>query len=160
MGTCGQSCSSCSTSAARSQMSSKSSHIWKTWAHQSSRRTRPASTTCLQTPWQTWQRRRRNDYYLNLECKAKKAERIGIEVAKRLALVQADIWAKRGAAGDIYERGPLHAVEETCTRSAIGKLVHELAQQGHLLVRHNKGLRCKACNVYRADRKFSFWNRI
>ena len=96
---------------------------------------------------------------LNLERKAKKAERIGIGVAKRLALVQADIWAKRGAAGDIYELEPLLAVEETCTRSAIGKLVDELAQQGHLLVRHNKGSRCKACNVYRADRKFSFWNR-
>ena len=40
---------------------------------------------------------------LKLERKAKKAERVGIGVAKRLALVQADIWAKRGAAGDIYE---------------------------------------------------------
>ena len=35
---------------------------------------------------------------LNLERKAKKAELVGIGVAKRLALVQADIWAKRGAA--------------------------------------------------------------
>ena len=54
---------------------------------------------------------------LNLERKAKKAERIGIGVAKRLALVQADIWAKRGAAGDIYELGPLVVAEETRTRS-------------------------------------------
>ena len=60
----------------------------------------------------------------------KKAERVGIEVATRLALVQADIWAKRGAASDIYELEPLFAVEETCTRTAIGKLVDELAQQG------------------------------
>ena len=80
-------------------------------------------------------------------------------MAKRLALVQADTWAKRGAAGDISELEPLLAVEETCTRSVIGNLVDDLAQQGHLLVRHNKGLRCKACNVYRADRQFSFWNR-
>ena len=43
----------------------------------------------------------------NLERKAKKAERIGIGVANRLALVQADIWAKRGAAGEIYELEPL-----------------------------------------------------
>ena len=70
---------------------------------------------------------------LNLERKAKKAERIGIGVAKRLALVQADIWAKRGAAGDIYELEPLLAVKETCTRSAVGKLVDELAQQGTCL---------------------------
>ena len=68
---------------------------------------------------------------LNLERKAKKAERIGIGVAKRLALVQADIWAKRGAAGDIYELEPLVVAEETRTRSAIGKLVDELAQQDH-----------------------------
>ena len=96
---------------------------------------------------------------LNLERKAKKAERIGIGVSKRLALVQADIWAKRGAAGDIYELEPLVAVEDTCTRFAIGKLVDELAQQGHLLVCRIKGLRCKACHVYRADRQFSFWDR-
>ena len=89
---------------------------------------------------------------LNLECKAKKAELIGIGVAKSLALVQADIWAKRGAARDIYDLEPLLAVEETCTRSAIGKLEDELAQQGHLLVRHNKGLQ-------RKDRQFNFWNR-
>ena len=95
----------------------------------------------------------------NLEREAKKAERIGTGVAKRLALVQADIWAKRGAAGDVCELEPLLAVEETCTRSAIGKLVDELAPQGHLRARHNKGLKCKACNVYRADRQFSFWNR-
>ena len=30
---------------------------------------------------------------------------------------------------------------------------------GHLLVRHNKGLRCKVRNVYRADRQFRFWSR-
>ena len=83
---------------------------------------------------------------LNLERKAKKAERIGIGVAKRLALVQADIWAKRGAAGDIYELGPLVVAARK-------------RAQGHLLVRHNKGLKCKACNVYRADRQFSFWIR-
>ena len=96
---------------------------------------------------------------LNVDRKAKKAERIGIGVAKRLALVQADIWAKRGAAGDIYELEPLLTVEETRTRSATGKLVDALAQQGHLVVRHNTGLKCKGCNVYRADRQFSFWNR-
>ena len=96
---------------------------------------------------------------LNLERKAKKAERVGIEVAKRLALVQADIWAKRGAAGDMYELEPLVVAEETCTRSAIETVVDELAQQGHLLIRHNRGLKCKACNAYGANRQFNFWNR-
>ena len=96
---------------------------------------------------------------LNLERKAKKAERIVVGVAKRLALVQADIWAKRNEAGDIYELDPLLEEEATCTRTVFSKLVDDLAHQGHLLVRHNKGLRCNVCNVYRADRQFSFWSR-
>ena len=57
---------------------------------------------------------------MNLERTAKNAERIGVSVAKRLALVQSDIWAKRGEAGDIYELHPLLKEEEACTRSAIG----------------------------------------
>ena len=89
----------------------------------------------------------------------KKAERVGIGVAKRLALVQADIWAKRGAAGDIYELEPLVVAEETITRSAIEKVVDELVQQGHLLIRHNRVRKCKACNLYRANRQFIFWSR-
>lgn len=96
---------------------------------------------------------------MNLQREAKHAERIGVGVAKHLALVQADIWAKRGEAGDIYELDPLPEVEDACTRSAIGRLVDELAHRGHLLVRHKKGLKCKACNVHRADRQFNFWSR-
>ena len=96
---------------------------------------------------------------LNLERTAKKAERIGVGVAKRLALVQADIWAKRSEAGDIYELDPLLVEETTCTRTVFSTLVDDLAHQSHLLVRHNKGLRCKVCNVHRADRQFRFWSR-
>ena len=138
------------------------SHLEDVWAHQSSCKARSASTACVQTPVAdvvAEEAAKRLLPDLNLDREAKKAERIGIGVAKRLALVQADIWAKRGAAGDIYELEPLLTVEETRTRSATGKLVDELAQQGLLLVCHNKGLKCKGCNVYRADRQFSFWNR-
>ena len=97
---------------------------------------------------------------MNLERKARKAERVGIGVVKRLALVEADTWAKRGAAADIYELEPLVEAEEMSTRSVIEKVVDELAQQCHLLIRHNRGLKCKACNLYRANRQFSFWKRI
>ena len=72
--------------------------------------------------------------------------------------MQADIWAKRSEAGDIYELDPLLVEETTCTRTALSTLVDELAHHGHLLVRHNKGLRCKACNVYRAYKQFRFWS--
>ena len=146
----------------KSQTSSMSSHIRKMWAHQLSRKNKigfhhTLANSLADVVSEEVAKRLLPD--LNLERKAKKAELIGIGVAKRLAMVQADIWAKRGAAGDIYELEPLVVAEATCTRSAIGKPVDELAQQGHLLVRHNKGMKCKACNVYRADRQFSFWNR-
>ena len=88
----------------------------------------------------------------------------------RLALVQ----AKRGALGVgasghlgqekrswryLFELFPLLVEEATCTRTVFSTLVDELARQGHFLVRHNKGLRCKVCNVYRAHRQFRFWSR-
>ena len=95
---------------------------------------------------------------LNLERKAKWAERVGVGVAKRLAFVQADICDKRSEAGDIYELDPLVVEEATCRRTAFSTLVDELAHQGHLLVRHNKGLRCKVCNMYRAYKQFRFWS--
>ena len=37
-----------------------------------------------------------------------------------------------------YELGPLVVAEEMSTRSAIEKVVDELAQQGNLLIRHNR----------------------
>ena len=95
---------------------------------------------------------------MNLERKAKWAERVGVGVAKQLALVQADIWAKRNEAGDIYELDPLLVEKPICTRTAFSTLVDELAHQGHFLARHNRGLRCKVCNLYRAYRQFKFWS--
>ena len=62
---------------------------------------------------------------LNLERKVKRAERIGVGVAKRLVLVQADIWAKRSEAGHIYELDPLLVEEATCTRTVLSTLVDE-----------------------------------
>ena len=69
-------------------------------------------------------------------------------------------WCKRTfGAGDIYELDPLLVEEATCTRTVFSTLVDELAHQGHLFVRHNKGLRCKVCNVYKGYRQFRFWSR-
>ena len=69
-------------------------------------------------------------------------------MAQRVALVQAVIGAKRSETGDIYELDPLLEEEEACTRSAVGRLVDELAHQGHLLVRHKKGMKCNACRCF------------
>ena len=68
---------------------------------------------------------------MNLERKAKNADRIGVRVVKRLELVQAGILAKRGEADDISEPGPLLKEEEAWV----------------------------VCNVYRADKQFNFWSR-
>ena len=54
---------------------------------------------------------------MNLERKAKIAERTGGGLAKRLALVQPDIQAKRGEAGDIYELDSMLREEEGTPRS-------------------------------------------
>ena len=72
--------------------------------------------------------------------------------------MQADIWAKRSEAGDIYELDPLLVEETTRTRTVFSTLVDELAHQGHLLVRHDKGLRFKVCNMYRAYKPLRFWS--
>ena len=93
-------------SSVRSPTLSKSRRTWKTLARQSSNKTRSLSTTCSQTPWQTWWQR---------------------EAAKRLALVQAGIWAKRSEAGVFYELDPLLVEEATCTRTVLSTVVDELA---------------------------------
>ena len=62
----------------------------------------------------------------NLERKAKPSG-----AHRGLAPMQADFWAKRGEAGDIYELDPPLEEEEVNTRSAIERLVEELAHQGH-----------------------------
>ena len=82
---------------------------------------------------------------LNLERKAKWTERVGVGVAKRLALVQADMWAKRSEVGDIFELDPLLVEEATCTRTVFSALVDELAHQGHSLVRHRSAMQSLQC---------------
>ena len=61
----------------------------------------------------------------------------------------------RGA-GDIYELDVLLEPTEFTTQSSIERLVGELGNAGHLLVRHRKGMRCGTCNIYRACRQFKF----
>ena len=78
-------------------------------------------------------------------------------VAKRLALVQADIWVKRDEKqATIYELDPLLKEEDARTWSAIGRLVDELHIKVICSFVTEKTLKCKACNVYRADRTVQF----
>ena len=77
---------------------------------------------------------------------AKNAERIGVSVAKRLAVVQADIWAKRGEPDGIYELDPLP------------KQAHGLLSGGWWMS-WLTSFTCKAWRVYGADRQFKIWSR-
>ena len=80
--------------------------------------------------------------------------------AKRLALVQAaDIWTKREEAGDIYELPPLRELEVVTTQFSIKRLVVELSKAGHIVERHNSGMKCWNCNIYRAHRNFGYWRK-
>ena len=49
---------------------------------------------------------------LNLEWQAKACEKLGTGIVKRLALVQADIWATRDQAGEICEFPHQHVAED------------------------------------------------
>ena len=84
---------------------------------------------------------------MNLEQKAKWAEHTEVSVAKRLDLVQADIWTKRDEAGDIYELDGLLEPTEVSTLSFSENKVGEIANTEHLLVRLGNGLRCQGCNI-------------
>ena len=77
---------------------------------------------------------------MNLEHRPKRAERTGFLVAKSLALVQADTWAKREVARDIYELDELLDSAEVSTLSSLEKLVGEIANTGHLLASEVPGM--------------------
>ena len=78
-------------------------------------------------------------------------------MAKRLALIQADIWTAKDMAGDIYE---LDRVPELITRNqteATHKMLQDITSMGHTLVKTDKGHYCSRCRVRRARTNFNFW---
>ena len=60
---------------------------------------------------------------------------------------------------DIYEFDELLEPPEVLTLSSLERLEGEIANTGHLLVRHESGLRCQSCNLYRARRQLKFWSK-
>ena len=89
---------------------------------------------------------------MNLEHRPKRADRRGFFVAKCLALVQADTWAKREVEGDIYKLDELREPAQVSTLSSLEKLVGETANSPG-------GLRCQACNIYSALRQLTLWSK-
>ena len=93
---------------------------------------------------------------LNLERKAKWAERVGVGVAKRLAVVEADIWAKRSEA---YTNSTLCWWKKQHARGLLSaRWLMSWPIKAIYWYVTTKGLRCKVCNVYRAYKQFKFWS--
>ena len=109
-------------------MSSRPSDTWRTLARQPSSKTRSHFTACLRTLWRTsWPRRRRS-----VCCPTKNWN--------GRPKMRSALWL----CGQAFGGGASGHLTST---SAIGRLVDELAHQGHLLARHKEGLKCNACNV-------------
>ena len=68
-------------------------------------------------------------------------------MAKRLALVQADIWAKRNEAGDIYELDPCWRKRQYARGLLSARWLMSWPTKAIYLFATTKGLRCEVCNV-------------
>ena len=84
---------------------------------------------------------------LNHEQRAERCDQIGTSVAKRLALVQADMRVKREEAGEFHEVAPVQELEVVTMQFSIERLMKELGKSGHTLERHRSGLKCRNCRV-------------
>ena len=84
---------------------------------------------------------------LSHEQRAERCDQIGTRVAKRLALVQAEMWAKREEAGEVHKLAPVQELEVVTLQSSMERLVEELGKSGHTLERHRSGLKCRNCRV-------------
>ena len=105
-------------------------------AHQRSSKTKLLFITCWRTLWRTTLSEEAAKSLLpdmTFDQKAERAERTGVS---RLGLLETAV---------------------VSTLSSFEKLVGEIANTSHLLVRHRSDLRCQACNIYRACRQFKFW---
>ena len=138
------------------QVSSRSRHTGRTSSHQLSSKTKIVFITCWRTLWQTsWPRSQLSFGRESLEDRTH-----GKSVWRRGWLwCKLTFWAKREEAGDIYELDELLEPTEVSALSSLEELVGDIANTGHLLMRHRTGLRCQSCNIYRARRQLKFWSK-
>jgi hypothetical protein len=94
---------------------------------------------------------------LNKISKARRCERHGFLIAKRLALVQADAWEKRAAAGDIFEMQELPSHPVISLVEVTQSVKERLIDHGHRLSRTSKGFKCEGCKVTRSAKNFKYW---
>ena len=87
---------------------------------------------------------------MNQLSKAKWSEILGFTVAKRLAIIQADIWANKSQDDYIYELDKVPDKNETKQVVANSRAMLSLLRSGHRLHRSKAGHQCEGCKVYRA----------
>jgi hypothetical protein len=86
-------------------------------------------------------------------------EDLGYTVAKRLAIVQADIWASR-TGEEIFEMPDALDLQVPEAGEHVRLVINKLAQNGHRLTRSSLGLSCENCHRHRAVSNKSYWMQI
>ena len=155
MATCGRSCFSALPGAAAKKMSSRSSHTWKTTAHQLSNKTKLLFIKC----WRTG--RRGSDAFVTRHESWNRSP--------NGQNAQESVW-KRGWIWCKLTYGPTAMRRATSMNSMrcwnqrkfrpclfFEKLVGEIANTEHLFVRLRNGLWGQECNIHRAPRQLKSW---
>ena len=78
-------------------------------------------------------------------------------VAKRLAIIQADIWRARQEEGEIYDLDFKVAAQEVNQQRMTTEVFNQFAQAGHRLVKTSKGHKCNRCCKSRQTKQFGYW---
>ncbi len=94
---------------------------------------------------------------MNAHSKASWCEQIGFSVAKRLAIIQADVWGCDANAGDIYELDFLEDLKPIKQSITNASTMCSLVGAGHRLQRTSRGFQCQGCRITRAIKNFSYW---
>ena len=84
---------------------------------------------------------------------------MGYAVAERIAIIQAEVWAREAELGAIYELDFLAEVDNTPQSVVTAKLVGDVAQSGHNLVRVSRGFQCLSCKTVRALKYVGYWSK-
>ena len=95
----------------------------------------------------------------NVQRSARKAEILSYSVAKRIALIQADIWKHNETNEEKYELDPVPKRASFKQASANACAFMQALKSGHRLYPHQKGFKCDHCKVYRAKNNFDYWLR-
>ena len=88
---------------------------------------------------------------------AKMLDIMGFTIAKRLAIIQADIWESQDHNDIIYELPAIPASSGAKQKDVNATLIAKAVQCGHRIHKCDKGHKCENCLVYKTHSKFKYW---